>query len=98
MSLSAYERETVIIFNDGEDTATVTSSQSTVWTKMARRGVEPDQVEKMGGRVVTKFFTVPKSWIKIAPPKRVSESQREAARVTLKKARSVPGARQLPRI
>jgi len=79
MSLSPYERETVVSLNDGEDTAAIVSSQSTVWTRMARRGVEPDRVETMDGRVVTKFFTVPKSWIKIGPPRRIGEDQKRAA-------------------
>ena len=79
MGLSAYERETVILTNDEEKTAQVTSCQKGVWTRMEKLGIKPDREETLDGEVVTKFFTVPKSWIKINPPKQVemTEEQRK---------------------
>jgi len=84
VSLSNYERETVISMNNEEDVAYVTSSQGPIWTRMRKLGIQPDREEKMDGVVVTKFYTVPKKWIKITPPSkrepsRLTEEQRKAA-------------------
>ena len=87
MSLSANERETVILMNDEEKTAQVTSCQRPVWTRMQKLGVQPDKELSIDGQVIEKVFTVPKSWVKISPPRKVSDEQRQAAGERLKAVR-----------
>jgi len=89
MSLTPYERETVISMNDEEDVAYVTSSQGPVWTRMRKLGIQPDREEKLDGTAVTKFYTVPKKWVKISPPRQVgmTEEERKAIGERLKATR-----------
>ncbi len=50
---------------------------------MARRGIKPIREDRSEGRVIACTYEVPKSWIKISPPRRVSEEQRETARARM---------------
>ena len=97
MALSAYERETVIVMNDEEDTAQVTSCQRTVWTRMEKLGVQPDKEVSMDGRIIQKVFTIPKSWVKIGRPKRVEmtdeQRQQKSARMRALREEQLAGSR-----
>lgn len=77
MSLSKYETETVIQFNDERDTANVYTCHKRIMTAIEKRGIQPECEYKNCGRVVAKSYEVPKNWIKINPPRRVSEEQRQ---------------------
>ena len=75
-TLSLYERETIINFNEAESTAGIYTlnvalrnkllklSQSEPDLKVIRRGEDMLEVE------------VPKKWIKVSPPKKLSEEAR----------------------
>ena len=75
-TLSLYERETIINFNEAEPTAGIYThnvalrnkllklSQSEPDLKVIRRGEDMLEVE------------VPKKWIKVSPPKKLSEEAR----------------------
>ena len=80
MGLTRLETETVINFNDAESTAYISTRQQTIKTKMRKLGVEPDHKQ-----ADYECYEVPKRWIKISPPRRVSEKQREHARQLGKK-------------
>jgi len=75
--LSADEQETIILFNKGEDTATIFTYEKT-WQKHleSRLGLKPIMDNGFGG----KEYEVPKSRIK---PPRVPRQLSEAARKEL---------------
>ena len=77
------ERETVISFNDEEEQASIATRQRKVKTRLKNLGVEPHS--KQGDY---ECYMVPKSWVKISPPKKVSENQRKAARKNIINARN----------
>lgn len=69
------ECETVINFNDEESFAQISTRQKRIKNRLAKIGIKPHH--KQGDY---ECFRVPKRWIKISAPRKVSESQREAAR------------------
>lgn len=79
MALTNYEKETVILFNEAEDTAIVNTANSALTRRLAALA------ESRPGEVVHKKsnppfveYVVPKKWIKIVPPRVLSEKQRES--------------------
>lgn len=74
MSLAKAETETVITMNDEDAFAVVWTCQRRMTTQMRKRGIEPVEQDGYGAR-----YHVPKNWIKINPPRRVSEEQRKRA-------------------
>jgi len=78
--LSKYETETVITFNDQDDTATVYTCHRRVMTAVEKRGVMPVKEHRQDGRALAREYLVPKERIKINPPRRVSDQQREEMR------------------
>ena len=89
MNLSLYEQETIITYNEDEKTASVYTHNKTLRRKLemlARDRPEACRLAKAcrNGRAVD--FIVPKSWIKIAPPRIASEAQKEASRKAIEKA------------
>lgn len=82
--------ENVIEFIKGEDRATVTFSQGRYKSRvknLAARYPEECQIvaENKDGSICAH---IPVSWVKISPPREVSEAQREASRRNLSKALS----------
>ncbi len=80
--MTKVERETVINFNDEEQVASIGTRQKKVKTHLKKLGIELHHKQ-----ADYECFLVPKSWIKITPPKRVSENQRNAARRNIINAR-----------
>ncbi|MDI6760876.1 MAG: hypothetical protein QMD05_08610 [Candidatus Brocadiaceae bacterium] len=89
MSLTATERETCINFNAEEGTASIYTSQSNVWEKLERlNGFKLLEEGKIDGKVVSKEFEFPRSFVRfgkrgiiIASPKTaksMSETQKRA--------------------
>lgn len=81
-SLSQAERETIIVFNAGDKTAVI-SSLDPVWQR---------KIEKLPGAKKIGTYVeaeVPKTWVKVSPPKKVSETQRAAARRNIAKLHQV---------
>ena len=73
--LSAYEQETIILFNRGEDTATIFTYEKT-WQKHleSKLGLKPIMDNGFGG----KEYELPKSRIKPPrAPRRLSESAKK---------------------
>ena len=76
MNYCKLEQETSILYNNEEDTAEIFTYDKRLINKLNKRGVELIDKNNDGSY----FCTVPKKWIKISPPKQVSDSQREAFR------------------
>ena len=78
--MTKLETETVINFNDSEQQAWVATRQRRIKTIMQKLGIEP--VRKQGDY---SCYLLPKKYIKISPPRKVSDEQREKARERAKK-------------
>ncbi len=86
--LSRQEKETVIVFNEEEPLATVSTFNSSIITRLSKlEGAvlmrEYDEGEKR--------FTIPKNWIRFNPPRKLelSEEQRAERGRRLREARRV---------
>lgn len=79
MKLSNYEKETIILFNEAEKTASVYTHNAALQEQLAALcGSHPVQVRRTddnghGGLT----FELPKKWLKITPPRELSPAQRE---------------------
>ena len=98
MNMARYEQETIIGFNEEEKAAVIYTHNKVLRQKLealARDRPEDCRLVKVSrsGRAVD--YTIPKSWIKIAPPRIASEAQKEASRKASEKA--VSARRKTPR-
>ena len=98
MNMARYEQETIIGFNEEEKSAGIYTHNKVLRQKLealARDRPEDCRLVKVSrsGRAVD--YTIPKSWIKIAPPRIASEAQKEASRKACEKA--VSARRKTPR-
>ena len=76
--LNAVERETIILFNEAEGTAEIEAHNHAIKKRLAAiQRQRPDEISlvRQDGYSVT--YTFPKKWLKIIPPRRASEKQRE---------------------
>lgn len=77
-----HERETIINFNEEDDTASIWTASETVYRRLRKLGYMPSEDGERHA-----VFTMPKREVKLPRPKRaVSEAQRERLR-TLKPRR-----------
>ena len=81
MNMARYEQETIISFNEEEKTAGIYTHNKILRQKLAalaRDRSEDCRLVKASrsGRAVD--YTIPKSWIKIVPPRIASEAQKAA--------------------
>jgi len=76
--LSASERETIILFNEAEATAEIDTHNAAMKRRLetVRRG-HPEDIKLTRRDDYTNTYVFPKKWIKIIPPRRASEKQRE---------------------
>ena len=89
MSLSLYEQETIINFNEKEKTASVYTHNRALCRKLERLAEErPNECRltktSHDGKAVD--YSIPKAWVKIKPPRVASEAQKEAAREAARKS------------
>jgi len=92
MNMARYEQETIINFNEEEKTAGIYTHNKALRQKLAalaRDRPEDCRLVKASrsGRAVD--YTIPKSWIKIVPPRIASEAQKVAL-ARARKAASKP--------
>ena len=88
--LSNYEKETVINYNNEESTAQVFTYHCALQNKLNKLvGVNPDILVLRRGDAWTEYI-VPKTWIKVSPPRQVNytDEQRAAMAERLAAARS----------
>lgn len=79
MKLSNYEKETIILFNEAEKTASVYTHNAALREQLAALcGSHPEQVRRTADNGHGGFtFELPKKWLKITPPRELSPAQRE---------------------
>ena len=78
MKLSNYEKESIILFNEGEKTASF-YTHNEAWQRRLlglcrERPGEAELVEDNGTGGLT--FEVPKKWLKVTPPRVLSPAQK----------------------
>lgn len=80
MQLTNAERETIVNFNDGEDVASVYTHNRALRRKLDKLAADrPEDCKlfRVSHDGLAAEFYVPKKWIKISPPRQVSQAQRE---------------------
>jgi len=76
--LSPTERETVILFNEGEAAAEIETYNAAMKRRLdVIRHNRPEDITLVRSDGYADNYTFPKKWIKIVPPRRASEKQRE---------------------
>ena len=88
MNLSLYEQETIINYNERKPPQASTPHNRALIRKLDKFAQErPDDCHRQKtsheGKAVD--FTVPKSWAKISPPRRLTEDQKERLRESVYK-------------
>ena len=75
--INAVERETIILFNEAENTAEIETYNAAMKKRFESiRKRHPKEITLLcSGQVDVYIF--PKKWIKIIPPRRATEKQRE---------------------
>ncbi len=82
------ERETIINFNEADPTASVfTFNRKLINTLAALAATRKNECSLYRQEESSREYIVPKSWIKVRPPRQASEAQKAAARAALQKAR-----------
>lgn len=87
MNLTRAERETIILYNEEEQTAEVYTCNEAMkrkLTKLHEDGTEGIAFVRSDEYSVT--YTVPKKWVKVSPPKKMNltDEQREARKQRMK--------------
>ena len=78
------EKETIILFNEGEDTANILTYNGKLKSKLKKLSKDyPEEVtlERAQGQCVS--YTIPKKWIRIVAPPTLSEEQKEKQRAQI---------------
>lgn len=87
--LTRYEQETIINFNAGEQNATVYTRDKAVMRKLDRLVKDFPAVYKLTGQTeLDKTYSMPKSHISYRKPRKLSDKQREQARLRMEKINS----------
>lgn len=84
--LSKFERETIIVYNEGDPTASVFTHNRALKNKLAKLAVETNECEKDWENAEAVDYIIPKSWVKIVKPRVLSEEQKQAAAERIKRA------------
>ena len=89
MELALYERETIINFNEAESTASIYTHNKALrrtLDKLAQERPEDCRIDRVSHDGAATDYSVPKSWVKIRPPRVASEAQKAASRAAAEKA------------
>lgn len=86
--LTRTEKETIINYNDAESVANIYSCNKNMIKKLLQLEKEyPDKVSVTYRSDVSLNVEIPKDWIKISAPRKLTDKQREAARERMLKNR-----------
>lgn len=78
MKLTRYEQETILNFNEEEPLATVYTYNKKLIAKLNEfASTRPEECEFIKEEYGSYTFTVPKSWVKVAPPRKLSKQTKE---------------------
>ena len=88
MSLTKYEQETIINFNEGDKTAGVYTHNRALrhkLEKLARERPEDCRLKNVSRDGEAVDYIIPKSWVKITPTRILTDERREAMAETARK-------------
>lgn len=88
MNFEPFEKETVINFNEADDTASIYTRMRSVMTHMKNKGFEPSEIVKEGNKVISMAWIVPVTDIVLPRKKRtrkISKEHKEKLLQNLKK-------------
>jgi hypothetical protein len=85
--MTNFEKETYINFNDEEDFAVVCTYNNAWLRSMDSLASEKSEVEVMRRTEDYGEYRVPKKWVKVRPPRKMSDEQKQAAAERLRKVR-----------
>lgn len=77
LHLSKIERETIILFNEEEKTATVDTCNAALIRRMDQYSAEDTQCSLVRKDEYGAKYVCPKSWVKVRRPKQYTEEQRQ---------------------
>ena len=81
MKLSRYERESILNYNAGEQTATLYTRDKAVMRKLDTLVADFPETYKLTGQdEISKTYSFPKSYVNYRKPRIVSTEQRERTR------------------
>ena len=81
-SLSPVEQETIILFNDEEQTATVETCNKAWKNKMRAICAQNAECFLISADERCERYLIPKKWVKVRVPKKLSEEQRQKMQKT----------------
>lgn len=85
---SREEQETTILFNEADSTADVYSYNETLRKRLAQLAIDyPGECRFQFENERGTAYSIPKKWIKIRPPRTMTDEQRTAIGERLRKAR-----------
>lgn len=76
-NISNYERETIINYNNGEKVAQVYTCNEFLQKKLNKLCEEYSECMCINSDEYSKTYIVPKKWIKVRPPKKLSEETKQ---------------------
>ena len=87
MSLTKYEQETIINYNNEEKTASIFTYDKSLIRKLDKRLAEMSDMELIRRGEDFAEYSLPKKWIKVAFPRQYSDEQRAEMAERMKAAR-----------
>lgn len=86
MARSKIEQETIINFNEAEETADIYTYNANLKRRLAKLAQErPEEVQALEVTAYGVQYKVPKKWVRVKPGPRFSDEQKQAATKRLKK-------------
>lgn len=77
MKLSRYEQETIITYNEEEKTAGVYTHNKALLRRLDKLSQErPDECRLEKLRPDAADYIIPKAWVRVRPPRQMSEEQK----------------------
>lgn len=79
MALSSIEKETVIVFNEGEQNADIETFNAALLRKLEALAKErPNEVQLVkASKAGCRRYTFPKKWVKINPTRILTEAEKQ---------------------
>lgn len=75
-NLTKYEQETIILYNNEEKTATISTCDRSLIRKLDRRLADYSEIQRTKSGEDFAEYILPKKWIKISFPRQLTDEQR----------------------
>ena len=85
-NLSNYERETIINYNNEDDTATVYTHHKALINKLNKLVGSNDNISVVRQDEESATYIVPKKWIKVQPPRQMNYTDEQRAEMAARLA------------